>query len=215
MNTGFIYKITCLSNNKIYIGQTVQHYNTRFIQHKSHARTGQSNHKLANAIRKYGEDNFIVEPLEECNIDLLDEKERFWIDYYDSTNDDKGYNILLGGQSCNRYQKIANESEIIEFYKKCHNQQKTYQHFGITDYKFRQILLRNNIPTDYTNYGNYGRKKVKIIELDLEFDSEKDCAKYFIENNICQTKKVECAAHRVNFGIRNNKKVYGYTLELI
>ena len=70
---GHIYKITNLINNKVYIGQTIQTIEKRFIQHKSHARTGNNNHKLANALRKYGEDNFIVENIEDCEQELLDE----------------------------------------------------------------------------------------------------------------------------------------------
>ena len=42
---GHIYKITNIVNNKIYIGQTIQPIEKRFIQHKSHAKTGKSHHK--------------------------------------------------------------------------------------------------------------------------------------------------------------------------
>lgn len=212
MNKGYIYKITCLINNKIYIGQTRQHYMTRFIQHKSHARTGQSHHKLARAIRKYGEDNFIIEAIEECEFALLDERERYWISFYNSTDENIGYNINIGGQDITGYKQIDNEQEIIEYYQKCHHQQQTFKHFGITEYKFRQILLRNNISTDFSTFKNHSSKKVKIVELDLEFESERACAKYFLENNICKTKKIECVIARVNAGLRNNAKIYGYTV---
>lgn len=212
MDKGYIYKIICLTNNKIYIGQTKQHYISRFIQHKSHARTGQSNHKLARALRKYGDDNFIIEVIEECTFDLLDERERYWIAFYNSTDDSVGYNINIGGQDFSSYKIVENEQEIIEYYQKCHHQQKTFKHFGITEYKLRQILLRNNIPTDFSTYKNHNSQKIKIIELDLEFESQRACAKYFLENNICQTKKIECVITRINTGLQKNKKVYGFTL---
>ena len=140
-------------------------------------------------IDKYGDDNFIIEVIEECAFDLLNERERYWIAFYDSTNDDIGYNINIGGQDLSGYKKIENEQEIIEYYQNCHHQQKTWKHFGITEYKFRQILLRNNIPTDFSTFKNHGNQRVKIVELDLEFESERACAKYFLENNICKTKK--------------------------
>ena len=98
------------------------------------------------------------------------------------------------------------------FYYQCHNQQETYKKFNISDYKFRQYLIANNLPTDKTNYGKHTQIKVKIVELDKEFDSQTKCAEFFIANNLCQTKKVECALTRIVNGIKNNKKVYGYTI---
>ena len=209
---GTIYKITNLINGKVYIGQTKQPYQSRFIQHKSHARTGCSHHKLARAFRKYGDDNFIIEPIEECLIEKLDEREAYWIKFYQSTLDEYGYNIIDGGQSNKNYIILENEDEILDYYYSCHNQAKTCQHFNITDYKLRQLLTRRNLPTDKTNYGKHTRERVKIIELDKEFDSGVECAQFFIDNNICQSKKIECVQIRLSKAINNNKKIYGYTV---
>ena len=210
--TGFIYKITNLVNDKIYIGQTRQPYEQRFIQHKSHARTGCSNHKVARAFRKYGDENFIVELVEECDLNELDAREKYWIAFYQSTKDDYGYNISDGGQTAPNYKLLENEDEILDFYYSCHNQLITAEHFGITDYKLRQLLLRRGLPTDKTNYGKHTRERVKIVELDKEFDSGVDCARFFIENNMCQTKKIECVQTRLSHALNNNKKIYGYTV---
>ena len=210
--TGTIYKITNLVNNKIYIGQTRQNYEQRFIQHKSRARTGSSQHKLARALRKYGDDNFIIEPLEECPFDQLNERERYWISYYQTTNDKFGYNTLIGGQDCTNYQPIENEDEVIEYYYTCHSQIQTQEYFGISDYRLRSLLLKKGLPTDKTNYGKHTRERVKIIELDKEFDSGVDCAKFFIENNMCSSKKIECVQVRLSHALTHNKKIYGYTV---
>lgn len=210
--TGTIYKITNLVNNKIYIGQTRQNYEQRFIQHKSHARTGQSQHKLARALRKYGDDNFIIEKLEDCPVEMLNERERYWISQYQSTNDKFGYNTLIGGQDYTNYQPIENEDEVIEYYYNCHSQIQTQEHFGISDYRLRSLLLKRGLSTDKTNYGKHTRERVKIIELNKEFDSCVDCAKFFIENNICSSKKVACVQTRLSYALNHNKKAYGYTV---
>ena len=139
---------------------------------------------MARAIRKYGAENFDIEIIEECDQNLLDSREKYWINYYNSTDDAYGYNTSLGGKDSTNYYQLDNEKEIIDYYLQCHNQIQTFQHFGITEYKFRQILTKNNIPTDYTNYGKHTRQAIRIVELDLIFDSEKECAKYFIDNNI-------------------------------
>ena len=210
--TGTIYKITNLINNKVYIGQTRQHYQSRFIQHKSHARTGQSSHKLARAFRKYGDENFIVEPIEECLIEKLDEREKYWIAFYKSTQDQFGYNISDGGETSQNFVILQNEDEILEYYYTCHNQQQTVAHFGITEYKLRQLLTRRGLPTDKTNYGKHTRERVKIVELNKEFDSGVECAQFFIDNNICKSKKIECVQVRLSHALTYNKKIYGYTV---
>lgn len=210
---GYIYKITNTINGKVYIGQTKQTIEQRFIQHKSHARTGQSHHKLARALRKYGDENFIIELVEVCDYEMLNERERYWINIFNSI--ENGYNILLGGQDISCYYPIENEQEIIEYYLQCHNQIETFKHFNISEYKFRQILLKNNIKTDYTNYGKHKRERVRVVELNLEFESSVECARYFIANNLCQTKKEQCARTRISNAITNKHKVYGFTVEKI
>ena len=60
MFNGRIYCITCLVNGKMYIGQTVQLLDNRWRRHVLSTQRG-SDHKFHRAIRKYGEENFIVE----------------------------------------------------------------------------------------------------------------------------------------------------------
>ena len=60
MFNGRIYCITCLVNGKMYIGQTVQSLDNRRRRHILSTQRG-SDHKFHRAIRKYGEENFIIE----------------------------------------------------------------------------------------------------------------------------------------------------------
>lgn len=85
----YIYKVTNLINGKIYIGQ---HLNPK---RKSYLGSGIL---IKNAIKKYGRKNFHKEILEYCNSkEVLNEKEKHWIDKLDSTNLDIGYNLDKGG----------------------------------------------------------------------------------------------------------------------
>ena len=143
--------------------------------------------------------------------DKLDEREQYWIKFYDSIKN--GYNTSSGGQLGTNYYELDDQEKIIEYYYSCHNKAQTCKYFNITDYKLRQLLLKNNLPTDFSNYGKHIKKAVKIVELDKIFDSETELAKFFVENKICETQKIECALARVNHGLKNHKKVYGYTLE--
>jgi group I intron endonuclease len=95
-----VYKLTCLITNKIYIGKSFN-IRKRLNDHKCIGRCKKSNYHLAHAILKYGWDNFSVEILEIIhnfdklrNNDNLLKKEAYYIELFDSTNQDKGYNIL-------------------------------------------------------------------------------------------------------------------------
>ena len=91
-----IYKITNKVTNKIYIGQSINPMK-RWQSHKSHARCGHEIGKnpLYDAMRKYGEENFLFEIIgwyEDYN-----EKEKYFIKYYNSLIPN-GYNIQQGGE---------------------------------------------------------------------------------------------------------------------
>lgn len=90
-----IYKITNLVTEQCYIGQSVN-CGDRW---KQHCKCGlgieaSSTNKLYNAMQKDGVWNFTFELLEQCPKELLNEKESFWIQMYQSNI--YGYNIMKG-----------------------------------------------------------------------------------------------------------------------
>lgn len=93
-----IYKIENLVNGHVYIGQSVN-IEKRWVKHKWDLNNSRHiNSHLQHAWNKYGEDNFTHEIIEACEVEELDDKEKLWIDFYDATNQLKGYNISSGGQ---------------------------------------------------------------------------------------------------------------------
>lgn len=95
-----IYKILCLVNNKIYIGQTIN-LKQRKVYHFTYLkRNAHTNIHLQNAFNKYGKKNFVFEILEFCkDLNHLNEREQYWIYFYKSYNSKYGFNIQLGGHS--------------------------------------------------------------------------------------------------------------------
>ena len=93
-----VYKITCINNDKVYIGKAVD-IDKRLRDHRNSKKDGQGNGLFQNAILKHGWDSFIVEILEviqefdksKDNQTLL-EREAYYIELFDTTNRDKGYN---------------------------------------------------------------------------------------------------------------------------
>lgn len=94
-----IYCFTNLINNKKYIGQSIN-IEDRVTQHRSRYKIeNDSGYKSAfhSALRKYGLENFSFSIIEECTIEELDDKERYWIQKY-NTISPYGYNLTPGGQ---------------------------------------------------------------------------------------------------------------------
>ena len=92
-----IYKITNLSNNKLYIGASTNGAEVRLKQHVFKANNG-SNYPLHQAIREFGKDAFCTECIEECSdFESMNVRETYWIAQYGSTNPSKGYNVRCGG----------------------------------------------------------------------------------------------------------------------
>lgn len=102
---GSIYIIRNTINDKVYIGQTTQTIGIRFTNHKMASRAGEDT-KFYRAMRKHGEENFYPEFLERVEVEDLNDRERYWIKYYDSYYN--GYNSTLGGDQPYRinYDKV-------------------------------------------------------------------------------------------------------------
>lgn len=94
-----IYKITNKVNGKVYIGQS-RDIEKRWKEHK---RAADLNCPLLyKAINKYGVENFSFEIQEICTEDLLNDREIYWIKYYNSCvffDNGYGYNCNEGGAS--------------------------------------------------------------------------------------------------------------------
>ena len=112
----WIYKITNIQNNKVYIGQTIRPINQRFHRHLNDAINNILDTHFARAIRKYGKDNFIIEEIDTAQTqDELNQKEQYWIRFYNSV--EEGYNETDAISKCggNTYRsKTEEEMEIIK-----------------------------------------------------------------------------------------------------
>ena len=93
---GIIYKITNTLNNKMYIGQTTRNIASRWREHKSRSSPSDGTY-LHNAIAKYGENNFVIEQIDNCPDELLNDREIEWITILD-TMYPNGYNLTIGGE---------------------------------------------------------------------------------------------------------------------
>lgn len=127
-----IYKIQNKVNNKIYIGQS-NNIKRRFKEHRSKGE--KSRIPVDIVIKKEGKDNFTYEIIEECSVKELNEREKYWINYYNSTKN--GYNCSVGGdqQSIgeNNGRAILTEKEVMLIRKAYNNHERrkdVYKNFN-------------------------------------------------------------------------------------
>ena len=128
-----IYKITNKINGKAYIGQSIN------IEQRWHAHKYTPCSSLIHlAIQKYGINNFIFEVIEECDVKLLNEKEIYYIQYY-NTLTPNGYNKDPGGFLRTPTFQKTNPEEINEIKSLLKNTALTQ----------REIANRYNLSEDF------------------------------------------------------------------
>lgn len=125
-----IYKIENKINGKIYIGQSI-HIEQRWSEHLY-----QSSHctLLKYALAKYGQDNFTFEVIEECSQQELNEKEIYWIEFYNSY--ENGYNLTRGGGGTLYF----SVEQIYEDFQKTNNMVQTAKNIKCSLGTVRRVL---------------------------------------------------------------------------
>lgn len=180
----YIYKITNINNNKIYIGLTIQKINDRFSHHIYEAKRGSASY-FHRAIMKHSPKSFIVEQIDTANtIDELREKEIFYIFKYNTTNRKIGYNLSPGGEgtpgvlksketrekirqkalgrviSKETKDKISKSNLGKKVNEKTYNAMQTYN--KLTSKIVLELDIDNNIVNKYSNIGECA----KALKLD-------------------------------------------------
>jgi len=94
-NYGNIYLISNKINSKNYVGITVNDIEKRFNQHIYSATPRDPQGSLHFSINKYGSAAFYVKLIEKYPLAKIQEREKYWIKFFDSYQN--GYNQNIGG----------------------------------------------------------------------------------------------------------------------
>ena len=151
----WIYKITNIQNNKVYIGQTIRPVEQRFQRHMTDAMHNILDTHFARAIRQYGPTNFSYLIIDTAQTqEELNQKEQYWIKYYNSVKE--GYN----------------ETDAIEKSGGNTYQSKTKEEMEVIKEKIRQTKIGSKNPM---------ARKIKRINIETNeveiFDTVISCAK--------------------------------------
>lgn len=84
-------------NGKVYIGKSID-LDRRIKEHYYLLHNNLDTGRLQTDFNVYGYSNFEISLIEECSTEQLDEREIYWIAFYDARNPEKGYNKAKGGK---------------------------------------------------------------------------------------------------------------------
>lgn len=175
----YIYKITNLINGKSYIGKTLSTIEERWKEHCRDARRERCEKRpLYSAINKYGIENFKVEQIEECDDNIVNEREVYWIEYFGTFKN--GYNATIGGDG----KHYLDYDLICETYKQVKNTVQTAEICRCCADSVRNILRERNIPILSSQEVSKIQKSKMINQYDLNgeyiktFASLMDAARY-------------------------------------
>lgn len=185
-----IYCIENINTHKKYIGQS-KNIHRRWTMHKWELNNNiHDNDYLQKAWNKYGSSNFTFSIIEECPIDKLDERELYYIDYFNTCDRNNGYNLRGGGG------RLADMSpEVIEKLSGINNPMYGKHHTDEARKKMGDA--RRCI---YTGENHPRHKPIYCPELNKVFWGAKEAEELLgvNRNNICS-----CCRGRLNFAGRH------------
>ena len=208
---GYIYKITNDINDKIYIGKTEFDIQKRFYEHCKDSKRGYTNRPLYNAMNKFGIEHFSIEEIEQYK-ENLEQREQYWIQYYDSFYN--GYNATLGGDG----KAYIDYNYIIELF---------IQGLNITEIAQKTNHDSGHISKILKEKGNISQKQIdkqamktqeKIVcmldkntkEIIKIFQSVAEASQYCIDNKLSTDTIKGISAHISQCCNKIRKSAYEY-----
>ena len=169
-----IYKITNKKSGLYYIGKTIRPVQERWKQHLHDFKIYKENQKtsipLYNAFQSDGIENFTFEIIE-TNIpeENINEKEKYYINFFDSKVHHKGYNVADGGDGGRVWSKLTT-SEVEQIYKilQDYNNLESLSNIAIKYNVAPRTIININQGHSWTKEGyNYPLRKYDVTGLTI------------------------------------------------
>lgn len=136
---GFVYITTNHVNGKQYIGQRKYDKQGKWKEYLG------SGIILSRAIEKYGLKNFSKEIIEECKTKkILNDREIYWINYYNAVESDNFYNIASGGDGGNTIAGYTDDQRNL-LSMKLSNTRKGIINIGKNNGNSRRVICINTM----------------------------------------------------------------------
>lgn len=158
----YIYKITNDINQKVYIGQTSKSIEERWSEHKADYAYNKKNRPLYSAMLKYGFSHFHIEQIEECSQKDVQEREIYWIAYYNSYHN--GYNATKGGEGT----VTIDYSLVLDLWEEGKGVKEIANLIGCSEWSIGTFLSRNNITPEQRYQRNIQNRICSVEMIDVK-----------------------------------------------
>lgn len=214
MSMGYIYLISNDVNDKKYVGQTARDIYVRFDEHCFDSRSTSIIHA---AIQDIGYQHFSIKLLETVDITKLEEREKYWVEYYDAYFN--GYNGTPDGGFGGAQRRDFSQIQVVEnglIFNSCRDmarQISAITKWGVdfVNSKIKDAIQNNKPFLDYTlkeiqcaieqvssiddqeNWIKtltirYCGQRIHCIELDKDFDTITSASAYLLGQGYYQGK---------------------------
>lgn len=172
-----IYGIRNLLNGKIYIGKTGMNFGDRWDTHRSLLNNGKhDNPHLQRAWEKYGQENFEFIVIEDCSVDELSDREKYYIKLYKDIG--LAYNMHDGGDEGYNLGKHLSEETKRKIGEKNRINGCGRQHSD----KTREKMSQSHKGKKYAAMSEEGRKNIQQAQQKyFEKNPKKLCVEDVIE----------------------------------
>lgn len=195
---GYIYKITNNINGKMYIGKTAGSLQNRWNEHKKNFKNLRDDMVIHRAMIKYGPEAFSFEQVEEVTNEVLDEREKYWIEYYDTYQN--GYNSTLGGEGA---QKV-DYNQILKLWEESFTVSEIAEEMKIERHTVTKVLKGNHITEAEIRGRSTGAPVLQYTINGVfikKYDSISQASRVFHSQNIGNITR--CCSHKT-------RSAYGY-----
>lgn len=216
MSVGYIYLISNDVNDKKYVGQTARDIHIRFNEHCFDPRSTSIIHT---AIQDIGYQHFSIELLETVDIAKLEEREKYWVEYYDAYfngyngTPDGGFggaqrrdfsqiqvveNNLIFNSCCDMARQISAITKWSATFLKDKIKDAIQNDKSFLDYTLKEIQCPAEQVSSIDDQENwiktltirYCGQRIHCIELNQDFDTITSASAYLLEKGYYQGKSL-------------------------
>ena len=208
----YIYIIKNDINDKVYIGKTNFSIKKRWTEHlMSSTKKRTEKRPLYNAMCKYGKEHFWIEVIEECSVEDSSDREKYWINFYNSYIN--GYNATLGGDG----KAYLDYKKILYYYDTTNmNVKKKKKKCNCSPDSVYNIVYQYRSDVDFNQRAKQQQKdqhgkKVKCVELNIIFDSLIEAATYMKQIGKCNATRLKSGPYQHIGDVCKGKRKTAYT----
>lgn len=192
MNSG-IYKIINTTDNKVYIGSSVDLTKRKYKHFWMLNNDCHDNRHLQNSYNKFGESSFIFEIIEMCNHLTLVEKENYYISKYMSNNSEYGYNLA----TVNEFRRNTFNNEVkVKLSKYNLIKNGNINSYSLTNIKTNEKHIFNTL-VDGANYlieNGFAKGSPRNVRMTIS-----NCLRGVKVNNGIKTETIRKTCYKHNF----------------